>query len=134
MLSGARLQPRWWSALAPRAAGSPGLGTVGLGVFLAGSLLSAGWLAPSGPPRWRPMVVVAVGGLAWWVIGSPYLGADSIGRSLTGWWQVAAAISTGGWLTVAGWSGRPWPGWRTIGFAVVDLRRPVEERVRWAGS
>ncbi|MFE9207029.1 hypothetical protein [Micromonospora sp. NPDC007230] len=107
-----------------------GLGTVGLGVFVAGSLLCGGWLAQRVPRAWRLMVMVAVGGAAVVVVGSPYLGADSTGAiALTAGVSVAAAICTGGWLTV---SRLAWATMAalalTIGYAVVDLRRPAVER------
>ncbi|PWR11170.1 hypothetical protein DKT69_27290 [Micromonospora sicca] len=107
-----------------------GLGTVGLGVFIAGSLLSAGWLAQRVRRAWRPMVMVAVGGAAVVVVGSPYLGADSIGAiALTAGVSVAAAISAGGWLTVSRLAWATMAGLAvTVGFAVVDVRRSATER------
>ncbi|CCH17680.1 hypothetical protein [Micromonospora lupini] len=107
-----------------------GLSTVGLGVFLAGALVTGGWFAQRVHRRWRPAVMVAVGGLAVVVVGSPYLGADPVGAiALTAGLSVAAAISAGGWLTITRLA------WATmaalavgIGFAVVDLRRPAAER------
>ncbi|WP_406068434.1 hypothetical protein [Micromonospora sp. NBC_01638] len=107
-----------------------GLSTVGLGVFLAGALLTGGWLAQRVHRGWRPAVMVAVGGLAVVVVGSPYLGADQVGAiALTAGVSVAAVISAGGWLTITRLA------WATmaalavgIGFAVVDLRRPPVER------
>ncbi|MFC5946347.1 hypothetical protein ACFPZ4_33555, partial [Micromonospora harpali] len=131
VLTGARLQLNGVTGYSALEGGRfSGLGTVGLGVFAAGSLLCAGWLAQRVHRRWRPMVVVAVGGAAVVVVGSPYLGADSIGAiALTAGVSVAAAISTGGWLTV---SRLVWAGMAglavMIGFAVVDLRRPATER------
>ncbi|WP_405433889.1 hypothetical protein [Micromonospora sp. NBC_00617] len=107
-----------------------GLSTVGLGVFLASALVTGGWFAQRVHRRWRPAVMVAVGGLAVVVVGSPYLGADPVGAiALTAGLSVAAAISAGGWLTITRLA------WATmaalavgIGFAVVDLRRPAAER------
>ncbi|MGC4750602.1 hypothetical protein ACLQ28_33815 [Micromonospora sp. DT201] len=107
-----------------------GLSTVGLGVLLAGALLTGGWLAQRVHRGWRPAVMVAVGGLAVVVVGSPYLGADPVGAiALTAGVSVAAVISAGGWLTVSRLA------WATmaalavgIGFAVVDLRRSAAER------
>ncbi|MFJ6200160.1 hypothetical protein [Micromonospora sp. NPDC092111] len=131
VLSGARLQLNGVVGYSALEGGRfAGLGTVGLGVFLAGSLLSAGWLAQRVRRQWRPMVVVAVGGLAVVVVGSPYLGSDSIGAiALTAGVAVAAAISTGGWLTVSRLLWATMAGLAlTVGFAVVDLRRPMEER------
>ncbi|MEV4660097.1 hypothetical protein [Micromonospora sp. NPDC049301] len=131
VLTGARLQLNGvvgYSAL--QGGRYAGLGTVGLGVFLAGALLSAGWLAQRVHRRWRPAVMVAVGGLAVVVVGSPYLGSDPVGAiALTAGLSVAAAISAGGWLTISRLA------WATmaalavgIGFAVVELRRPAAER------
>ncbi|MBM0280153.1 hypothetical protein JM949_35930, partial [Micromonospora sp. STR1s_6] len=131
VLTGARLQLNGvvgYSAL--QGGRYAGLSTVGLGVFLAGALLSAGWLAQRVHRGWRPAVMVAVGGLAVVVVGSPYLGADPVGAiALTAGVSVAAVISAGGWLTISRLA------WATmaalavgIGFAVVDLRRPPAER------
>ena len=107
-----------------------GLGTVGLGVFIAASLLCGGWLAQQVRRAWRPMVMVAVGGAAVVVVGSPYFGSDSIGAiALTAGLSVAAAICTGGWLTVSRLAWATMAGLAvTIGFAVVDVRRPAAER------
>ncbi|MEU1589676.1 hypothetical protein [Micromonospora sp. NPDC005710] len=131
VLTGARLQLNGvvgYSAL--QGGRYAGLSTVGLGVFLAGALLSGGWFAQRVHRGWRPAVMVAVGGLAVVVVGSPYLGADPVGAiALTAGVSVAAVISAGGWLTISRLA------WATmaalavgIGFAVVDLRRPPAER------
>ncbi|MGC5054535.1 hypothetical protein ACLQ2S_24140 [Micromonospora sp. DT48] len=107
-----------------------GLGTVGLGVFAAAALLSAGWLAQRVNRRWRPTVMVIVGGAAVVIVGSPYLGADSIGAiALTAGVSVAAAISAGGWLTLTRLAWATMAGLAvTVGFAVVDLGRDPAER------
>ncbi|GAB3090073.1 hypothetical protein [Micromonospora schwarzwaldensis] len=107
-----------------------GLGTVGLGVFIAGSLLCGGWLAQRVRRTWRPTVMVAVAGTAVVIVGSPYLGADSIGAiALTAGVSVAAAICGGGWLTVSRLAWATMAGLAvTIGFALVDLGRPAAER------
>ncbi|MET8283336.1 hypothetical protein [Micromonospora sp. NPDC005174] len=131
VLTGARLQLNGvvgYSAL--QGGRYAGLSTVGLGVFLAGALVTGGWFAQRVHRRWRPAVMVAVGGLAVVVVGSPYLGGDPVGAiALTAGLSVAAAISAGGWLTISRLA------WATmaalavgIGFAVVDLRRPAAER------
>ncbi|MGC4870275.1 hypothetical protein ACLQ3B_33075 [Micromonospora sp. DT53] len=131
VLTGARLQLNsvvGYSAL--QGGRYAGLSTVGLGVFLAGALVTGGWFAQRVHRGWRPAVMVAVGGLAVVVVGSPYLGADPVGAiALTAGVSVAAVISAGGWLTVSRLA------WATmaalavgIGFAVVDLRRPPAER------
>ncbi|MER7168752.1 hypothetical protein ABT336_22130 [Micromonospora sp. NPDC000207] len=131
VLTGARLQLNGvvgYSAL--QGGRYAGLGTVGLGLFIAGSLLTGGWLAQRVRRAWRPMVMVTVGVAAVVVVGSPYLGADSVGAiALTAGVSVAAAISAGGWLTI---SRLAWATMAalavTVGFAVLDLRRPAAER------
>lgn len=107
-----------------------GLGVVGLGVFVAGSLLTAGWLAQRVRRSWRPAVVVLVGVLGVIVVGSPYLGGDPVGAvALTAGVSIAAAISTGGWLTPARLAWATMAGLAvTIGFALLDLRQPLDQR------
>ncbi|MFG1780676.1 hypothetical protein ACGFIG_30150 [Micromonospora sp. NPDC049048] len=131
VLTGARLQLNGVVGYSALEGGRyAGLGTVGLGVFTAGALLSAGWLAQRVRRSWRPPVMVAVGGAAVLVVGSPYLGADPIGAiALTAGLSVAAAISAGGWLTISRLAWATMAGLAlTIGFAVLDLRRPAAER------
>ncbi|HEY6596548.1 MAG TPA: hypothetical protein VI011_20940 [Asanoa sp.] len=107
-----------------------GVGTIGLGVFLTGVLLGAGCLAQRATRPWRPAVIVVVGGMGVVLVGSPYLGADPIGAvALTAGVAIAAAISTGGWLTVGRLAAATVAGIAvTIGFALIDLRRPANER------
>jgi hypothetical protein len=107
-----------------------GLGPVGLGVFIAGSLLCGGWLAQRFRRPWRPMVMVIVGGTAVVIVGSPYLGSDPVGAiALTAGVSVAAAVCAGGWLTVSRLAWATMAGLAvTVGFALVDLRRPETER------
>lgn len=107
-----------------------GLGTVGLGVLLAGALLLAGWLAQRVRRSRRPVVIVAVGGVAVVLVGSPYLGADSTGAvALTAGVSLAAAISASGWLTLTRLAWATMAGLAvTVGFALVDLDRPTGER------
>ncbi|MEU4692218.1 hypothetical protein [Actinoplanes sp. NPDC023714] len=107
-----------------------GVGSVGLGVFVAGLLLLAGCVAQRVTRQWRPLVVVIFGGLGVVVVGSPYLGADPVGAiALTAGVCVAAAISTGGWLTFPRFAWAALCGLVvTIGFAVFDLRRPPLEQ------
>lgn len=131
VLTGARLQLNGvagYSAL--EGMRYAGIGTVGLGVIIAGVLLAAGCLAQRVRRSWRPAVIVVVGGAAVIVVGSPYLGADPVGAiALTAGVSIAAAISTGGWVTF------PRFAWATIaglavtaGFAFLDLQRPAAER------
>lgn len=107
-----------------------GLGTVGLGVLLAGALLLAGWLAQRVRRSRRPVVIVAVGGVAVVLVGSPYLGADSTGAiAVTAGVSLAAAISASGWLTLTRLAWATMAGLAvTVGFALVDLDRPTGER------
>jgi hypothetical protein len=79
---------------------------------------------------WRPVIVVLLGGLGVVMVGSPYLGADPIGAiAVTAGVCVAAAISTGGWLTFSRFAWAALAGLVvTIGFAVMDLRRPALEQ------
>ena len=107
---GGRRRRRWWSAstcspargcsstASPatrpwRAPGTPGVGTVGLGVFVAGVLLGAGLLAQRVP---RSVAAGRDGGasaaLGVLLVGSPYLGADPVGAvALTAGVCIAAA-------------------------------------------
>jgi hypothetical protein len=107
-----------------------GLGNVGLGVLIAGTLLTAGFLAQQVRRSWRPAVVVVVGGFGVMLVGSPYLGADAVGAvALTAGVCIAAALSTGGWLTFARLAWATLAGLAvTVGFATLDLRRPPEDR------
>jgi hypothetical protein len=131
VVTGARLQLNGVTGYSALEGGRySGLGTVGLGVFIAGVLLAAGCLAQQVRRTWRPAVVVLVGGLGVVVVGSPYLGADPVGAvALTAGVAIAAAISTGGWLTLGRLAWASMAGIAvTVGFAVLDLRRPPEER------
>jgi len=107
-----------------------GMGTVALGLFCAGVLLVAGTVAQQVARRWRPAVVACLGAVAIVLVGSPYLGADAGGAiALTAGVCVAAAISTGGWLTFARLAWATLAGIAvTTGFALLDLRRPPAEQ------
>jgi hypothetical protein len=109
-----------------------GLGRVGLGVFLAGTLLVSGCLAQRVRRAWRPVVFGIVGGAGVLLVGSPYLGADAVGAiALTAGVCIAAAISTGGWLTFARLAWATLAGlFVTAAFALFDLSRPDAERDR----
>jgi hypothetical protein len=131
VLTGAQLQLNGVAGYSALEGGRyAGIGTVGLGVLIAGALLTAGCLAQQVRRAWRPPVVVLVSGIGVMLVGSPYNGADPVGAiALTAGVCVAAAISTGGWLTFArlAWATLAGLG-VTIGFAVLDLRRPPEDR------
>ncbi|GAA1897889.1 hypothetical protein [Asanoa iriomotensis] len=107
-----------------------GVGTVGLGVFVTGVLLGAGALAQRFARSWRPLVVVLIGGLGIFLVGSPYLGADPIGAvALTAGVCIATALSTGGWLTLGRLAGASVAGVAvTAVFAWIETRRPEAER------
>jgi len=107
-----------------------GLGTVALGVFVAGLLLTAGCLAQRLVRRWRTPLVAVVGGVGVVLAGSPYLGADAGGAiALTAGVCIAAAMATGGWLTLGRLVWATLAGLAvTTGFALMDLRRPADER------
>jgi hypothetical protein len=103
-----------------------GVGPVGLGLLVAGVLLVAGWLAQRSPRPWRPAVVSVAGGVGVILVGSPYLGADAAGAvALAAGACVAAALCTGGWLTIPRLASATLAGVVvTVGFALLDLRRP----------
>ena len=131
LLTGAQLQLNGvagYSAI--QGSRNAGVGGVGLGVFVAGTLVVAGCLAQWVRRPWRPVVVVLIGGFAVVMVGSPYLGADPVGAiAVTAGVCVAAAISAGGWLTLARVAWAALAGLAvTIGFAAVDLRRPALEQ------
>ncbi len=131
LLTGARLQLNGvagYSAI--QGARYTGVGGVGLGVFVAGLLVVAGCLAQRFQRSWRPVVVVLLGGIGVVVVGNPYLGSDQVGAiALTAGVCVAAAISTGGWLSLPRFAWAAVAGLAvTFGFALVDLNRPELER------
>ncbi|GAB2594647.1 hypothetical protein Aab01nite_83170 [Paractinoplanes abujensis] len=107
-----------------------GVGGVGLGVFVAGLLVLAGASVKWIDKRWRPVLVVLLGGLGVVMVGSPYLGADPVGAiALTAGVCVAAAITTGGWLTFPRFAWAALSGLGvTIAFALVDVRRPASDQ------
>jgi hypothetical protein len=131
LLTGAQLQLNGvagYSAI--QGARYAGVGGVGLGVFVSGLLVVAGCLAQWVRKPWRPVVFVLLGGVGVVMVGSPFLGADPIGAiAVTAGVCVAAAISTGGWLTFSRFAWAALAGLAvTIGFAVMDLRRPELEQ------
>jgi hypothetical protein len=131
LLTGARLQLNGVVGYSALEGGRyAGLGTVGLGLLLASILLVAGWLAQRWRRRWRPVVITLVGGVGVVLVGSPYLGANAGGAvALTAGTCVAAAISTGGFLTFARLAWAVLTGLAvTTGFALLDLLRPAGDR------
>jgi hypothetical protein len=73
---------------------------------------------------------VGIGGVGVMIVGSPYLGADASGAvALTAGVCIAVAVCLGGWLTFARLAWATFAGLAvTSGFALLDLRRPVEDR------
>ncbi|MFY1671632.1 hypothetical protein ACN27G_16905 [Plantactinospora sp. WMMB334] len=131
VVTGARLQLNGVTGYSALEGGRyAGLGVVGLGVFIAAILLSAGWLAQQVRRSWRPAVVVLVGVLGVIVVGSPYLGADAVGAvALTAGVSIAAVISTGGWLTLGRLAWASIAGLAvTVGFAILDLQQPLAQQ------
>jgi hypothetical protein len=136
VVTGARLQLNGVTGYSALEGGRyAGLGTIGLGVFIAGILLSAGCLAQRTRRRWRPAVMVVVGTVAIVLVGSPYFGADAAGAiAMTAGVCLATAISAGGWLTLGRLA------WATLagfvlaaGLALLDLRRPEPNRSGLSG-
>jgi hypothetical protein len=107
-----------------------GMGIVVMGIFIAGVLMLSGWLAHSVPQHRRTSLVVGVGALAVVLIGSPNLGADAGGAvALTAGVCLTAALAAGGWLTFTRVAWALLAGVVvTLGFALVDVRRPVEHQ------
>jgi hypothetical protein len=131
VLTGARLQLNGVAGYSAVEGGRyAGLGTVGLGLFTAGILLAAGWLAQRLVRKWRPVGVAAVGAVGVIVVGSPYLGAEAAGAiALTAGVCVAAAISTGGFVTFARLAWATLTGLAvTTGFALLALQHPASDR------
>jgi hypothetical protein len=131
VVTGARLQLNGVAGYSALEGGRfAGLGIVGLGVFVAGTLLVAAWLAQQVRRSLRPAAMVLVGGVGVIIVGSPFLGADAVGAiALTAGVSIAAVISTGGWLTLGRLAWATIAGLAvTVCFALMDVRRPVDER------
>jgi hypothetical protein len=131
VLTGARLQLNGVAGYsAVEGSRYAGLGTIGLGLFIAGALLVSGRLAQQLARPWRPVLVAFLGGVGVVLVGSPYLGSEAAGAiALTAGVCVAAAIAAGGFLTFARLAWATLTGLAvTLGFALLDLRRPVTDR------
>lgn len=131
LLTGARLQLNGvvgYSAL--QGGRFAGMGILVMGVFIAGVLMLTGWLAHTVPPKRRTVLVAVVGTIAVILIGSPSLGADAGGAvALTAGVCLAAALAAGGWLTFTRLAWALLAGVVvTLGFALVDVRRPVGQQ------
>ncbi len=131
VLTGARLQLNGVAGYSALEGGRyAGVGTTGLGVFTAGILFAAACLAQRVPSAWRTPVLVLIGGVGVTIVGSPYLGADPGGAvALTAGVCVVVVVSAGGWLTFARLAWASLAGLAvTAGFALVEVRLPVEQR------
>ncbi|GIH11609.1 hypothetical protein Rhe02_96760 [Rhizocola hellebori] len=131
LVTGARLQLNGvvgYSAL--QGGRFSGMGIVVMGVFIAGVLMLSGWLAHRVPQHRRTLLVVGVGAVAVVLIGSPSLGADAGGAvALTAGVCLTAALAAGGWLTFTRVAWALLAGVVvTLGFALVDIRRPVDRQ------
>ncbi|GIJ51957.1 hypothetical protein Val02_88430 [Virgisporangium aliadipatigenens] len=131
VLTGARLQLDGVTGYSALAGGRyTGIGTIGLGVFVGAVLFAAASVAQRVGRSWRPVVVAVIGTVAVVTVGSPHFGADAGGAvGFTAGVCVAAAMSSGGWLTGRRLS------WAvvaasalTVAFALIDLNRPVDRR------
>jgi hypothetical protein len=107
-----------------------GVGPVAAGLLIAGTLLAAGALAQRVQRRWRPVVFAAPGAGAVVLLGSAYLGGEAGGAvAMTAGVCLAAALCTGGWLTVTRIAWAAAAGLAvTVAVALADLQRPVEQR------
>jgi hypothetical protein len=107
-----------------------GVGIVVMGVLFAGALMAGGWIAHLVPFHYRTLVVAAIGAVVVVLVGSPSLGADAGGAvALTAGVCLAAALSQGGWLTFTRLAWALLAGFLvTLGFALIDIRRPVEQQ------
>lgn len=107
-----------------------GVGIVVMGVLFAGALMSAAWVAHLVPFRYRTLAVTGIGAFVVVLVASPSLGADAGGAvALTAGVCLAAALSQGGWLTFTRLAWAVLAGLLvTLGFAMVDVRRPVEQQ------
>ncbi|MDP9795894.1 hypothetical protein J2S43_004406 [Catenuloplanes nepalensis] len=130
VLSGSTLQLNGVAGYSTLAGGRyAGIGTVGLGVLTAGILLAAAALGQM-MRNLRPLIMVLLGGTAVMVVGSPFLGAHAVGAvALTAGVCVATALCTGGWIGFGRIAATTAAGLMvTIGFALLDVRRPEAER------
>jgi len=107
-----------------------GLGTVSLGVVVAGVMLAAGCLAQQVARPWRAALFAGLGCVGVVIVGSPYLGADVAGAvALTVGVCAAAVLARGGWLTLQRLAAAAMIGLAvTTAFAVLDFSRPPERR------
>lgn len=131
VLTGSRLQLNGVAGYSAVSGGRyAGVGTVGLGVLIGGTLLLAAAVAQRVSRAWRMLVVAAVGAVGVVVVGSPYLGADAAGAvALSAGVCLASAAASGGWLTVGRLAAAlATAAVVTTGFALLDLTRAPGQR------
>jgi hypothetical protein len=107
-----------------------GVGPIGAGMLVAGSLLVAGVLAQQVPPRWRAAVVAVAGGAAVVLLGNIHLGSElGAAVGLIAGVCLTAAMCTGGWLTATRvvWAGGVGLA-MVAALALIDLQRVEQER------
>jgi hypothetical protein len=131
LVTGARLQLNGVAGYSALNGGRyAGIGVIGLGVIIAGTLLGAGAYAQRVNRTWRPFAIAVFGAAGVILVGSPYLGADSSGAvALAAGICTAITMAKGGWLSLTRFA-------RTlvvaflivVGVGVIDLFQPVEQR------
>jgi hypothetical protein len=107
-----------------------GLGTVGLGAFIAGLFLTAGFVAWRVPRAVRAVAVAGPGCVGIAVVGSAYLGGDAAGAvAVTVGVCVAVVMASGGWLTLPRATAAATAGLALLTcIAVIELSRPAPRR------
>ncbi len=107
-----------------------GVGAIGLGVFLAGWMLTSATLAQSLDRRWRSAAVAVAGCVGVVIVGSPYLGSNAAGAiGLTAGACVATVMASGRWLTPIRLAAAVLTGVSvTAVLATVDALRPAAHR------
>ncbi|MDI1465252.1 hypothetical protein QEZ54_30225 [Catellatospora sp. KI3] len=131
LITGARLQLNGVAGYSALEGGRySGIGMVGMGVFFAAVLLTAACLAQLVPQRRRPLLVGVVGVVPVLLVGTPAWGADAGGAiALTAGVCLTAAFCPGGWLSFRRLAVALGIGLVVaVGFAYVDLHRPVEQQ------
>jgi hypothetical protein len=107
-----------------------GVGTIGLGVFIAGLFLAVGAAVQFLDRAWRVVTVAVAGCVGIAVVGSPYLGSDAAGAiAVTVGVCVAVVLTSGGRLTPVRFAAAVAAGGAlTTAFAGLDLSRPPARR------
>jgi hypothetical protein len=107
-----------------------GLGTVGLGAFVAGLFLTAGFTAWRMPRAARAVTMAVLGCVGIVIVGSAYLGGDAAGAvAVTVGVCVAVVMASGSWLTLPRATAAAGAGVALLTcFAAIELSRPAQRR------